>query len=183
MAKKVAALLAPSFWLTYVIGKVFFVLLSLIITEWKLITLFMSLTLISNFILITFAAYSQWLMFFALIIFGFGSSSLFGLSVSLPSRYFHMSARYTSSIFVSGIIGESIHAAIISQLMDDEPLTFIYYLFSLSTFFTASCFLLQCACKKFFPSDVAERQSIAGSIKSTRSGKTIKSDNNSQAVY
>ncbi|XP_074602420.1 sodium-dependent glucose transporter 1-like isoform X2 [Brevipalpus obovatus] len=169
MKKKSAALLSSLFWAFYVISKLIFVILSMTIGQTEIVNLCYGLTAVSLALLLALASQFEICLWLAFGLLGLGYSPLFAVAYASLEKYFHVTGRQTSFIFLAGGIGESLHTTMVGTFMDDNPPFFLHYVGTLGTIFLIMVVALPYLCRFLF-GDPDERkfEEQATKIRTTR---------------
>ncbi|XP_074595425.1 sodium-dependent glucose transporter 1-like [Brevipalpus obovatus] len=150
MDKTSSALLVTAFWTFFSFFKMVFVPLALYFGEKRMTIFNLLLMLASVIIMVPHAAYNQLCIWISVILLGMGYSPLFAIAYSSLESHFTVTAKQTSLIFVTGVLGESIHPPLVGHFIDKNPNIFIYYLGAISTLFIITMFILPIICDKLF---------------------------------
>lgn len=147
LTRQAAALIATIFWCFFIVSRLCYVGLSMIVNRKILLIMFVSILSAGAVVMLTFSSGSfVWLMV-GMILIGFGASPISGLAISWPSQYFMYSGKQTSTIFLVGLAGESLHPIILGHFFDDNPKIFVYYLGALAGIFAILFSLIPPLCK------------------------------------
>ncbi|XP_074602664.1 sodium-dependent glucose transporter 1C-like [Brevipalpus obovatus] len=169
MEKKSAALIASLFWGAYVIAKFVFVVLSIAIGQKVIVNICCILTGISLILILGLASQYETCLWIASGLLGLGYSPLFAYAYASLEKYFHVSGRFTSFIFLAGILGESSHTTIVGAFMDENPPFYLYYVGILGVMFLIMVIALPFVCNCLFgDSEEKKLDELASRIHSTR---------------
>ncbi|XP_074603271.1 sodium-dependent glucose transporter 1-like [Brevipalpus obovatus] len=150
MEKKKAALLSGLYWLVYCLGKIVFVFLSTLIGEKSLIYSISSLYFIGIILAFTLANSIEICLWAIPVFYAIGFGPLFNCAIADLEKYFHLTGRHTSIIFIGVCIGESIHVPIVGTFLDNWPDIYLYYTGSLSILFLAGFLVMPFICRALF---------------------------------
>lgn len=81
---------------------------------------------------------------------GFGFGPLFTVAFASLEKYFRVTGRHTSFIYMTVVGGESIHVPIVGTLIDDWPGIYLYYSGTLSALFLGGFIAMPYVCKLLF---------------------------------
>lgn len=157
MEKKFAALLTTVFWCAFTLSRVLFVLVSSFLGEHIMVYICLGSMFIGNILSLTVAMSNEIALFASSALLGLGSSPLFGVAFSSLEKFFHMTSRQTSIIFLCGTISCAVHAPIVGLHMDENPNFYLYYLVILASMAIVTALAFPFLCKKLFgdkPSDL-----------------------------
>lgn len=150
MDKTSSALLVTAFWTCFSFFKMVFIPLALYFGEKRMTIFNLLLMLTSVIIMVPHAAYNQLCIWISVILLGMGYSPLFAIAYSSLESHFTVTAKQTSIVFVTGVLGESIHPPLVGHFIDKNPNIFIYYLGATSLLFLITMFILPIICEKLF---------------------------------
>lgn len=158
MEKKSTAVLLSVFWIAGISGRVLSIIFTPIIGEKLIVHIGLTLVAIGDVFMI-FLSYKEkiWL-WGSYLLYSFGVSPVYSISLASISKYFVMDGRQTSYVFLCGILGEAIHPSLIGQFMDGNPLIFAYYIGALIAILVATMAFLQFALKKLFDAPIIESE-------------------------
>ncbi|XP_053212416.1 sodium-dependent glucose transporter 1-like [Panonychus citri] len=150
MSKSTAALLVTVFWTMFCFYRIIFIPLTLYFNQRRLMLINLLLILVSVGLMVPQAAYNQYFTWSSFVLLGIGYSPTFSVSFALLQKYFPISGRLASFIFMNGCIGESIHPWLVAKFMEGFPQFFVYYLSGMCVFYVILNFFLPHLCNKLF---------------------------------
>lgn len=166
MSKSEGATLVTVFWAVFTFYRYVHIgLLNYFKERYVMICAYLCV-IVSAFVMAPHAATYRVCIWVGLILLGGGYSPTFTVSLSTLQKYFFLSNRNASCIFIIGVTGESIHPWILTQLMVKNQVYFTYYLGILSSMQVATCFILPIICEKIFKPEEKRDYSRTGSIRS-----------------
>lgn len=181
MDKKLAALLTTVFWTAFTASRLLFVVIAVLITEKIMVYICLACLVICNILFLTLAVHSSVFLFIASALLGLGSSPLFGVAFSSLEKYFHLSERQTSMIFLCGTISCAVHAPIVGYFMDANPQIFSQYLVSLAILLVILVVLFPVICGKLFGNQ-PNQMDILSAAHGTRLGSINMASRRSSAI-
>lgn len=174
MEKKKAALLSGLYWLMYCVGKIVFVFLSTLIGEKSLIYGVSSVYFIGIILSFTLANSIEICLWIIPVFYAIGFGPLFNCAIADLEKYFHLTGRHTSIIFIGVCIGESIHVPVVGTFLDNWPDIYLYYTGSLSILFLAGFLVMPFICRTLFiNSENPKIQELDMEQKTSRFGSLI----------
>ncbi|XP_053205252.1 sodium-dependent glucose transporter 1-like [Panonychus citri] len=153
MSKQDGASLVTVFWFLYTFYRYVHLGLLNVFKERRIMIFSYTCVIISAFVMAPHAAYSRPCIWISFVLLGAGYSPTFTVALSTLQRYFYLSGRNASYIFIVGVTGESIHPWILTKLMQSSQVYFVYYLAIMSSIQVALCFILPIVCNKIFKPD------------------------------
>lgn len=82
--------------------------------------------------------------------YGAGRSPAYGVGLGIINQYFIPSARQTSLMILSGILGEAMHTAILGQLIENNHHYYLYYIGGLVILQATTVLVVPFACRILF---------------------------------
>lgn len=148
--KRKAALISSTYWIAYCSSKIVFVVFSTIIKE-KIMVVSSAILLLIGIILSFSLAHSIEICLWSVaFLVGVGFGPLFTVAFASLEKYFRVTGRHTSLIYMTVVAGESIHVPIVGTFIDDWPGIYLYYSGMLSAVFLAGFIAMPYVCKLLF---------------------------------
>ncbi|XP_074602739.1 sodium-dependent glucose transporter 1C-like [Brevipalpus obovatus] len=148
--KRKAALISSTYWIAYCSSKIVFVLFSTLIKE-KILVIISSLLLLIGIILSFSLAHNIEICLWSVaFLVGIGFGPLFTVAFASLEKYFRVTGRHTSLIYMTVVAGESIHVPMVGTFIDDCPGIYLYYSGALSAIFLATFIAMPYVCKLLF---------------------------------
>ncbi|XP_074602397.1 sodium-dependent glucose transporter 1B-like [Brevipalpus obovatus] len=157
MEKRNAALIATVYWIAVCLSKILFIICSSLIDQKFLIAISCSILFLAQILSFTLASSYEICLWLVAFLTGIGFGPLFVIAFTNLEKYFHITGRHSSLIFIVIGIGESFHVPIVGTIIDHWHDIYLYYSGILSVIFLASFIAMQPLCKFLFGDEMIEK--------------------------